>query len=144
MNYRGYLKDSGGAKRLRFVMPGFNADDENVPPNKVIFDSNSVVALSIINYGKYQFNNTQNTNEIKIASWNFDFVPLCYFWSKVSVAYSDGYSFQPFLTLYSGSPWMDTESNYIKVKKDGIYIKVQRVNSTNVTLEWVAFNIAVR
>jgi hypothetical protein len=36
---RGFLKTIAGKKRLRFVKPGYDADDLNVPLNKVIFDS---------------------------------------------------------------------------------------------------------
>lgn len=36
---RGFLKDIGGKKRMRFVKDGYDADDLNAPLNKVIFDS---------------------------------------------------------------------------------------------------------
>lgn len=77
---RGYLKTDGDAKRLRFVMPGYDADDPDTPPNKVIFDSKDIGTLSILAAGEKVWTGVGQTDPMEtIATWELDFVPLCTF-----------------------------------------------------------------
>lgn len=50
---RGFLKDIGGTKRMRFVKPGYDANNLNVPPNAVIFDSEDAGGLFIYRSGSW-------------------------------------------------------------------------------------------
>lgn len=50
---RGFLKDIGGSKRMRFVKPGYDANDLNVPANAVIFDSEDAGGLFIYRAGTW-------------------------------------------------------------------------------------------
>lgn len=53
---RGFLKDIGGKKRLRFVKDGYDANDPSVPLNKVIFDSEIEGCLQIYQQGTVALN----------------------------------------------------------------------------------------
>lgn len=50
---RGFLKDINGSKRMRFVKPGYDANNLNVPPNAVIFDSEDDGGLFIYRSGTW-------------------------------------------------------------------------------------------
>lgn len=145
VTYRGYLKDSGGAKRLRFVMPGYDADDENVPPNKVIFDSNNIGTLSILHSGVYSWDGSAASQQwVTIATWPaLSFVPLCHFLYRHSVYPSTDVRTQNFLPFRSGtgSNVASLADNMIRVKNNGIDLKYY-ASATGVSLiYWYAFNI---
>lgn len=53
---RGFLKDVGGKKRLRFVKDGYDANDLSVPLNKVIFDSEIEGCLATYRAGSVTIN----------------------------------------------------------------------------------------
>lgn len=78
---RGFLKTIGASKRLRFVMPGYDAEDMSTPPNKVIFDSDDVGTLAIVTTGMFRFGSgsTGLLPPAKIVEWDLDFIPLCTF-----------------------------------------------------------------
>lgn len=96
MTERGYLRDSGASKRLRFVKTGYDADDESVPPNKVIFDSNSLGTLSVLEVGEKVWTTSLGTGPDPLNSgametirtWDYGFTPLCTFQFDVQ---NDGY-----------------------------------------------------
>lgn len=50
---RGLLKNVNGSKRMRFVKPGYDANNLNVPPNAVIFDSEDAGGLFIYRSGSW-------------------------------------------------------------------------------------------
>lgn len=53
MACRGFLKKVNGTMRMRFVKPGYDANDLNVPPNAVIFDSEDAGGLFIYRAGTW-------------------------------------------------------------------------------------------
>lgn len=148
MNYRGFLKDSGGAKRLRFVMPGYDAGDENVPPNKVIFDSNSVANVSILRRGSWfcagRPANQMTDQVFTLATWDLDFVPLCHHqfeWAAPGRLWE-------WTSLRAGGPYpnfsgYNPDLNYIQATRNGLYIKYAGSPAFDVTLHWTAYNLAV-
>lgn len=74
MANRGFIKDIGGAKRMRFVRPGYDANDMGVPPNQVIFDSENIGALSV---HASNVVDVQTPIDGYIASWpDLGFTPL--------------------------------------------------------------------
>lgn len=78
---RGFLKTDGASKRMRFVKPGYDANDMGTPDNAVIFDSNDVGNLSLYSQGEWNSGITQSPgvifNDVQIASWaTLPFVPL--------------------------------------------------------------------
>lgn len=78
---RGFLKTVGAAKRMRFVKPGYNANDMNTPDNAVIFDSADIGNLSLYTEGEWNSGVTQQPNvildDVQIVSWpTLPFVPL--------------------------------------------------------------------
>lgn len=148
MTKRGYLKDSGGSKRLRFVMPGYDADDESVPPNNVIFDSNSVANVSIFRRGSMFFPGrptAQMTDTVyTLATWQLDFVPLCHHQFEWS---SPGRLWE-WASLRAGGPYSgwsghQPDKNYIHVTRTGLYIKYSGSPAFDTTLHWTAYNLAV-
>lgn len=74
MANRGFIKDVGGSKRMRFVRAGYDANDMSVPPNQVIFDSQNIGALSVHTSGVVD---VQTPLDGYIASWaNLGYTPL--------------------------------------------------------------------
>lgn len=145
MSYRGFLKDSGGGKRLRFVMPGYDANDENVPPNKVIFDSDNIGTLSILHSGVYNWNGNSPTNQwVTIASWpTLSFVPLCYFMSRHAAYPASEARTQNFLPFNpaAGVAVASLADNMIRVKNNGIDLKYYASVPTTTLIYWYAFNL---
>ena len=143
MSYLGFLKDSGGAKRLRFVMPGYDADDEDVPPNKVIFDSNDLGTLSVLASGTYNFSGSSpSATEHKIASWKLEFVPLCHFVFQIGGVVMPELHMQ----LYTaGLPFNSgyVENNMFRITDDGIYLRHFAVSPAGTLIHWTAFNLKV-
>lgn len=136
---RGYLRDSGGAKRLRFVKSGYDADSESVPPNKVIFDSKDIGTLSLLDSGEYTWagvNSTAGNTKFltTVKSWDYDFVPLCSF--QFSMA-NNGY-FEPYLSSISNS----SADNIIIVSKAGIFANFYWGYVTTVVMRWQAYRLA--
>lgn len=79
---RGFIKPVGGNMRMRFVRPGYDANDMGVPPNQVIFDSVDAAVMSLIAAGSYHFANDapmRAGNYVQIASWSLPYPPLCTF-----------------------------------------------------------------
>lgn len=145
MTYRGYLKDNGGSKRLRFVMPGYDADDENVPPNKVIFDSDNIGTLSILYSGVYSWNGNSPTNQwVTIATWpTLSFVPLCYFMSRHAAYPTSEARTRNFLPFDSaaGAAVASLADNMIRVKNNGIDLKYRAALPGITNIHWYAFNL---
>lgn len=145
MTYRGYLKDVDGSKRMRFVMPGYDADDEDVPPNKVIFDSNNIGTLSALYAGSYAFTLSMNDNtEYQLASWDLGFVPLCDF----SFLWPDFITRQErvgaqFVVRSQVPTGQNLENNTIRVANDGLYMKCRGIPPQGTVVNWVAYNLAV-
>lgn len=141
MTYRGYLKDSGGAKRLRFVMPGYDADDEDVPPNKVIFDSNNIGTLSVIATGRRDWINEGGTGgNVQIASWSLPYVPLCTFQFSTST-YDNGESWNP----ATGVIQPLSSSTGIFVSTTGIIVNLNWSvgNLAKFSIRWQAYRLPV-
>lgn len=147
MTYRGYLKDSGGSKRLRFVMPGYDANDENVPPNKVIFDSDNIGTLSILHSGSYTWPASSNTDAwVRIASWSpLPFVPLCHFLFRAAYPSEEVRTLNFLPASFTGANAAvrsATLNNMFRITKSGIDMKYYAAQQ-NMTVFWYAFNLAV-
>lgn len=138
MSRRGYLETQGGSKRLRFVMPGYDADDPDVPPNKVIFDSNDLATLSILASGEYEWTSIEYTSGREhIVQWSYNFVPLCSFqWSLNNSMWTG--------CLHTTSGFYpDYGSGQVFVAKDGIRVAFRiRPSASSVKLRWIAYRLA--
>jgi hypothetical protein len=134
---KGYLKTSGGAKRLRFVKDGYDATDESVPPNKVIFDSNNIATVAILETGSYTWSNFTNSGLTKVSTWDYGFVPLCI----IHWQYNEVWR-RPALTT--------TESSYprfVKSALDGLYTQFSPIDSLfggYIVMHWTALAIDAR
>lgn len=139
MSRRGYLETQGGSKRLRFVMPGYDADDPDVPQNKVIFDSNDIGTLSILESGEYEWTSINFTpGLVQVATWSYDFVPLCSFQWKVNVSGWYG-------CLQVTAPWAEYGSGQVLVANDGIRVAFRYAYSApaaSIKLRWIAYRLA--
>ncbi|MBB6011867.1 hypothetical protein HNR59_001212 [Aquamicrobium lusatiense] len=145
MTLRGYMKRINGSLRMRFVMPGYDADDENVPPNKVIFDSDNIGTLSILLSGVYSWNGESPTDQwVPIATWSaLSFVPLCYFVSRQAAYPASEARTQNFLPLHptAGQAIVSLTNNMIRVKKNGIDLKYRGSQPGTTHIYWYAFNL---
>ncbi|MFC3206889.1 hypothetical protein [Aquamicrobium soli] len=117
---------------MRFVQPGYDADDMATPPNKVIFDSDDIGTLSVIAHGIYRFNNGDNTK--KIASWSLDFIPLCTFQFRLS----NGPQWRPFI-VPAGAGYVNQR---LTVSQTGITITLA-LSVSYVDIAWQAYRLAV-
>lgn len=125
-------------------MPGYDADDESVPPNKVIFDSNSVANVSILRRGTRLFAaNTNSNSEVTLASWNLNFVPLChsqFVWGPDSRKWE----WSPLRSLSgSQSDSYAPHFNYLRATTTGLFVRFYGAPAYDVTLHWTAYNLAV-
>ncbi|TKT79962.1 hypothetical protein [Aquamicrobium sp. LC103] len=80
MASRGFLKDVGGQKRMRFVKAPHDANNLAVPNNQVIFDSEDIGNLSIYRYGEWaspQYTGTGVKVDSKVITWpTLPYIPL--------------------------------------------------------------------
>ena len=144
MALRGYMKRINGSLRMRFVMPGYDADDESVPPNKVIFDSSDIAAVSIFRRGTHLFPAGVRSNSlITLATWQLDFVPLChlqFMWGANQVTLD-------WAPVFRGSGQQGDsqqhEYNFLRATKTGLYANYYGVPNYDVTLIWTAYNLPV-
>lgn len=137
MANRGYLKNSGASKRLRFVKSGYDATDESVPNNKVIFDSNNIGTVAILETGQVSWSNFTYVAMTRVRAWDYGFVPLCLLqWNQNETWFRNA--------LYT------TESTYPRIVKsalDGLYVQFTMFDSNyagTITLSWTALSIDAR
>lgn len=119
----GYIKNVGDHIRMRWVQSGYDPDGTDVPPNKIIFDSDDVGALSVIASGSAVIGSGLKTN-LHIVTWDYPFVPLCW----ISWLRADGY-----LSMVKDS------SVFLNLRKTGIYCTSNFPSST--TMYYSVFNI---
>lgn len=78
---RGFLKDVGASKRMRFVKSPYDADNMSTPQNSVIFDSESQFNMSVYMSGTYDTGDHTGFgvifNDVRIVNWTaLAYVPL--------------------------------------------------------------------
>jgi hypothetical protein len=84
----GYTKNVGDHIRMRWVQPGYDPDSTTVPPNRVIFDSDDIGAMSILAFGAVTVPSGNQSTYVQLVTWNLDYVPLCWLqWDE-----GDGYA----------------------------------------------------
>lgn len=139
---RGFLKDVGGVKRMRFVKPGYDANNMNIPQDAVIFDSEDIGNLSI--YAQDEWNSGVKTtggtqyNDVQIASWPaLPFVPLVttqyrYGQGSAGTVVQDWTSFMDLMQTYNFRLWASESGLNLFWARDGaasipsiIYIRWQ-------------------
>ncbi|RWE78803.1 hypothetical protein [Mesorhizobium sp.] len=134
---RGYIKTSGSAKRLRFVKPGYDATDESVPPNKVIFDSNNIATAAILETGSQTWSHFTNVPLTRVSAWDYGFVPLCI----IHWQYNETWKRNTLTTAE------DTYPRLVKSTLDGLYAQFT-IFGTNfsgyITMHWTALAIDAR
>ncbi|TGR74914.1 hypothetical protein EN836_33110 [Mesorhizobium sp. M1C.F.Ca.ET.193.01.1.1] len=135
-NCRGYLKDVDGVKRMRLVKPGYDANDENVPGNKVIFDSKDLGVMTILEVGEYHWTNVKDSGGlVRVRSWDYGFVPLCVFQWQINT--------QPYWSNHAVGEEAGADQ-LVKVALDGIYVSMIWSYFTvypNIGLRWQAFRM---
>lgn len=136
---RGFLKDVGGSKRMRIVLPGYDADNLNTPPNKVVFDSEDLGTLSLIVASSYTFPTYHLADRpwTQIASWNLSFVPLCQFQFRSGT--------QPYTDqVYTFTGYDANYKNFnIRVYKTGIWASLRQPANLTATIYYQAYRLAV-
>lgn len=136
---RGFIKPVNGSMRMRFVKPGYNADDMATPEEHVIFDSEDLAVLSVVQAGEYDLGDgAQNGKTVQIATWNLDFVPLCAF------QYSfDGSLFGPSAAVLTNGNG-DFNSFYTRVSSTGIVVSYRMATSAaRLRVRYTAFDLPV-
>lgn len=136
MARRGYFEKQGGEFRLRIVADGYNADNENVPPNKVIIDSKDLRTLSVYRSGTFIASTQAAANGVWIATWSLPYIPLCTFYF--------GY-------VGSGRQWwrnsiLVSNEAQMRVSRSGIYVDLKNNLPTGqfpLHIRWAAYRLPV-
>lgn len=140
MARRGYFEKQSGDYRLRMVEEGYDADDEGVPANKIIIDTNSLGTLSVFRRGQYIATSTAQLNGGVVASgWGLNYVPLCMFWYTFP---SSGET-RTFNIALTGTT---SPVNKMIVTNDGITVHLPNTSASEaypLILNWVAFRLPV-
>jgi len=123
----GYIKNVGDHIRMRWVQPGYDPDATNVPPNKVIFDSDDIGTLSVLARGRVSVPVTQ-PNYIQLVAWELPYVPLC----QMQFDYGDGY-------LHNAFPASVSYMCTFNVRTTGIWFK--GYPSSGKSLVYTAFRV---
>lgn len=153
MACRGYIRKdfpdgSGGDRfRARWVKEPYDAYDEDVPHNQVIFDSDDLGNMAILATGSALI--TERTSgsinlpileNVVVASWDYDFVPYCLFMFSRDAAGSVWSNTYPDRRLGPGGP------SRLEVTKTGIRLFAAPVGaitvSTPMHIRWVAFKVS--
>lgn len=136
MARRGYFEKQSGDYRLRMVEEGYDADDEGVPANKVILDTNSLT-LSVFRRGRYIATSTAQLNGGVVASgWGLNYVPLCMFW----------YTFSSSGEARTFNIALDGTGHKMIVTNDGITVYLYNFTPSIANpfiINWVAFRLPV-
>lgn len=77
----GFIKDINGSKRMRFVKPGHDPNNLNLDPNLVIFDSDTIGNLSVLDYGEdVAVSSSGDPSSPPVTTpfrrWNLGYAPL--------------------------------------------------------------------
>lgn len=133
--------DGGSGRfRARYVQEPYDAYDEDVPPNKVIFDSDDIGLMSILATGQHMWAPVSppgigwlTVTDFALATWSLPYVPLCLFYSS-----GDG-------VLWRQDPRFDDADNRFIVSTTGIRVWFRtnvRIDASNpFYLRYVAFRI---
>ncbi|HEV2502323.1 MAG TPA: hypothetical protein VGV39_04575 [Mesorhizobium sp.] len=130
----------GDRWRGRWVLPGYNARDTNVPRNKVVLDTDDIGTLSKLANGQatLSYGGSLDTGAVTIGTWpDPGFVPLCTFHFSIAGGEWDN--------VYTMQNTGSASGNYyIKVSRTGIVASLKLINSTSpVTIAWTAFRLPV-
>lgn len=128
---RGFLKDVGGSKRMRFVKPGYDANDPNVPPNAVIFDSEDAGGLFIYRAGTWSGLIPKNPGAYIVTWPSLGYTPLAVVQDGTPGAFSPfinyGYNFSdialnvPRIIVYPGGLWLRNGRNGVQPTNDRVF-----------------------
>lgn len=133
---------------MRFVKTGYDNSDPTVPPNAVVFDSNDISNMAIVDRGSAHFTgpggfssgNIGSTSSFyTLRSWSFDFIPLCLFtFSGDAVNVGNACLMLPLSPVNAGG--IDRSAIQFKVDTAGIHVKLS-FSGTSLYIGWVAFNL---
>ena len=136
MTRRGYFENQSGKFRLRIVEEGYDADDPNVPGNKVVIDSDAIGTLSVLQSGMYTANNaSQLSGQWIVSGWGLPYIPLCTFLFQTA----DNNYWMPY-AIIAGT------TDLLRVTSDGIYVNMTDgfgLRAFPFRIRWVAYRIPV-
>lgn len=77
----GFIKDIGGSKRMRFTLPGTNPNNLALDPNLVVFDSDTIGNLNVLDYGQdvsvpAAGSNVNTVTTTRFRTWNLGYAPM--------------------------------------------------------------------
>lgn len=142
----GFIKDVSGSKRMRFVKPGLDANNLNLPPNDVIFDSENISNLAVHAAGTWV--GTAPVDSV-IVSWPaLGYAPAAIIAVRGSLSgFGDGTNWQNF---FEGSIGQTTFVTYtaanapeISVHSTGLRAKiVPQSASGSIQIRYIVFRVA--
>lgn len=143
---RGYLRTEGTRKRLRFVAPGYAAENPNVPFNMVRFDSDSYGMASFLESGEAiipqgSSNFVALTEGMTIRSWSYGFVPLCLFYFYAFN--TTGWTTTARALTSAGSTGTRLGEPQIRVSTSGIWVRgaFDKQSGVDFRVRWIALRI---
>lgn len=136
----GFIKNIGGSNRMRFTRPGTDPNNLNLDPNQVIFDSETIGNLSVLDYGETTVtipNVGTSSLTAQLASWSPGYVPMVIGQIKTANAPDTHWS-----SVFNGR----IRSCYFEVTSAGLWIVqggVSQATSTQLNVRWTAFRFAI-
>lgn len=144
----GFLKDIGGVKRLRMVMPGYDANNLSLAQNFVVFDSESANSMNVLSSGIFPA--TFGTFDQYVAYWSLPYVPLVRCFTLEAAPADTGHLGKDMivydwwtLRFTGGSAGMNIRYDNFTSRKDGLHVRLGRDDSMTKVFGWIAYRIAV-
>lgn len=75
----GFIDKINGSNRMRFTKPGTDPYNLNLDPNQVIFDSDTIGNLSVLDYGENLVPQGSTVNDVTsttLRTWNLGYAPM--------------------------------------------------------------------
>lgn len=134
----GFIKDIGGSNRMRFTRPGTNPNNLNLDPNQVIFDSDTIGNLSVLDYGENVVTATGGTPfTTQLRSWNIGYAPMIIAQIKPALENNTWWSHQ--------FPTTALPVAYISSSPTGVSCTISSSVGSNysVNIRWTAFRFPI-
>lgn len=155
MATRGFLKTVGASKRMRIVLPPYDANDFNIPANAVVFDTENLAGVTgIYEQGTVSFQVPCALT--KVAAWaDPGYIPMTFVFTGLSLQQGGTVpASPPSPDIIDFGPAWDT--NYdarvaatkprMQARRDGLYVSIGWNNNDLrgwVLMQYTALNIPV-
>lgn len=131
----GFIKDISGSNRMRFTRPGTDPNNLNLDPNQVVFDSEAIGNLNILDYGENPIASSpvgSGTFSYTLRTWSLGYAPMVIAVVKFADQ-SDAY----YTPLYAAS----LNHAYLSSSPSGLVLT--KGGGAASVIRWTAFRFAI-